>query len=180
MQADSLEVKNVNVRVTQLEAGHLSHGLLSTLQSIWKAHGFKSHLIEQRPFQSFISTIIVLSDWGSSIKDIFHLGRRRTPVTERDMGNIISVTCAFLQVEQHDSQSALIPSNIFIHLLVPWWSVGRRDANPLDDVKGKRWSLRTFTSLQCQAVEEHPNCQHPQSDETLHTCAAAAAVKADH
>lgn len=30
-----------------------------------------------------------------------------------------------------------------------------------------------FHYLSCQAAGEHPNCQHPQSDKTLRTCAAA-------
>ena len=55
------------------------------------------------------------------MKDIFHLGMKWTRLchqTEGDKRNIISIADAFLKVEQHDSQSVLVQSNILIHVLV--------------------------------------------------------------
>lgn len=49
---------------------------------------------------------------------------------ERDKGNVISVTDAFLKVKQHNSQSVLMQRNIFIHPRVRLWSVGRREGTP--------------------------------------------------
>ncbi len=107
--------------------------------------------------QRLISTIIVLSVWGSSIKDIFMWegdGLFCVIQAERDKGNIISVPNALLKVERHDSQSLLIPSNIFIHLLVICrWSVGGREEIPQMMWRQRR-HLQSY--LQCQAAEEPP------------------------
>lgn len=51
--------------------------------------------------------------------------------------------------------------------------VGRK--KPLRWCEGKRRSLQSFRHF--WAAEEHPNCQHPQSDKTPLTCAAALQSK---
>lgn len=70
---------------------------------------------------------------------------------QKEIWELSSQSLAFLKVEQRDLQSVLIQSNIFIHLLVPWWSVGgREEKKPWDEGKHGVCKVLVICSVKLQ------------------------------
>lgn len=119
---------------------------LSTLQPISKAHSFKCHLIDWRRFQSLIPTIILLPEWGSSIKYILHLVKVMDFCAIQTGREIRKISCLSLRlslkwssVTGNQSSSNVTSSSVSL------CSRGaRRGENPSQDAERKAASAKFY------------------------------------
>lgn len=121
---------------------------------------------------------------GGSIKDIFHLGMRQTPLCHPDRQiREISPLLPMLSFKwssrsRNQSSSNLTSSSISLCPGGAWVGVGMHPPTPQLSEEGKEKGVCQVLLISgVKLWWSIPNCQHPQSHKTQRTCAPAPQSK---